>query len=249
MDHAFNGRWLRRAWLDNITGWVGDLTTATPGIPRLGYEGVFSAQHGWAFAGGVFDGDGGRGGGGEGSSSSSGSSSSALNVTLASLHRYCRKPYPYGYAYICGPLEDPHPPPLPQAGTGQSSSGGRAGGGNMHRHRRRRRRRLQFSDAPGMWAAINYPTVLGLLAINRTELAWEEYERNSLHWQAGVTPEIWIGLWTSADSVNAGADASGNNPPPLLAPFPSPEETILYQNTLGTSMSSRSKKLLGVVWC
>jgi hypothetical protein len=177
---AFNGRWLRRAWLDNITGWVGDLTTATPGIPRLGYEGVFSAQHGWAFAGGVFDGDGGRGGGGEGSSSSSsGSSSSALNVTLASLHRYCRKPYPYGYAYICGPLEDPHPPPLPQAGTGQSSSGGRAGGGNMHRHRRRRRRRLQFSDAPGMWAAINYPTVLGLLAINRTELAWEEYERNS----------------------------------------------------------------------
>jgi len=74
MDHAFNGRWLRRAWLDNITGWVGDLTTATPGIPRLGYEGVFSAQHGWAFAGGVFDGDGGRGGGGEGSSSSSSSS-------------------------------------------------------------------------------------------------------------------------------------------------------------------------------
>jgi len=100
-----------------------------------------------------------------------------------------------------------------------------------------------------MWAAINYPTVLGLLAINRTELAWEEYERNSLHWQAGVTPEIWIGLWTSADSVNAGADASVNNPPPLLAPFPSPEETILYQNTLGTSMSRRSKKLLGVVWC
>ena len=70
MEHAFNGKWLRRAWLDNVTGWVGDLPSPTRGIPILGYEGVFSAQHGWAFAGGSFDGDGGG----------------ALNTTLASLH-------------------------------------------------------------------------------------------------------------------------------------------------------------------
>jgi hypothetical protein len=180
MEHAFNGKWLRRAWLDNVTGWVGDLPSPTRGIPILGYEGVFSAQHGWAFAGGSFDGDGGG----------------ALNTTLASLHEHCRKPYRYGYAYICGPLEDPHPP---QQTTVAGSNGAATGTGGQASARRR----LQFSDAPGMWPAVNYPTVLGLLAINRTELAWEEYERNSLHWQAGVTPDIWIGLWTSADSVNA----------------------------------------------
>ena len=161
LRHAFNGRWLRRAWLSNATGWVGDIPQATPGIPILGYSGVFSAQHGWAFAGGVFDDD-----------------AAALNATLASLHEHCRKPYAFGYAYICGPLEDPHPP-TPQ------------------------RRRLQFSDAPGMWPAVNYPTVLGLAAINRTDLAWEEFVRNSLHWQASVSPHIWTGIWTSADSVNA----------------------------------------------
>ena len=191
MEHAFNGKWLRRAWLDNVTGWVGDLPNLTPGIPILGYEGVFSAQHGWAFAGGSFDGDGGR----------------ALNATLASLHEHCRKPYRYGYAYICGPLEDPHPPPQRPKETGNNgattSTGGRASVSTATRGKEAGRRRLQFSDAPGMWPAVNYPTVLGLLAINRTELAWEEYERNSLHWQSGVTPEIWIGLWTSADSVNA----------------------------------------------
>jgi len=85
MQHAFNGKWLRRAWLDNATGWVGDISRSTPGIPILGYEGVFSAQHGWAFAGGVFE-------------IGPDESNSALNETLASLHEHCRKPYPYGYA-------------------------------------------------------------------------------------------------------------------------------------------------------
>ena len=164
LKHAFNGRWLRRAWLDNVTGWVGDVPVHTPGIPLLGFAGVFSAQHGWAFAGGVFDSD-----------------AAALNATVHSLLKYCRSEHmPYGFQYICGPLENP----------GQS-------GGSSHR------RHLQFSDAPGMWPAVNYPMILGLVAVNRTRLAWEEFERNTLHWQANVSPGIWIGLWTSADSVNA----------------------------------------------
>ena len=201
MHHAYNGKWLRRAWVDEEIGWIGDLTNTTPGIPILGYEGVFSAQHGWAFAGGVFTED-----------------VSALNTSLASLLEHCRKPYNYGFAYICGPLEDPHPPPLnTEVESGRdihdattkksrskyavlSSDKGKALDSNRTTSRRRR---LQFSDAPGMWAAVNYPTVLGLLAVNRTDLGWEEYVRNSLHWQAGVTPDIWIGLWTGSDSVNA----------------------------------------------
>lgn len=94
LKHALtpgNERWLRRAWLDNETGWVGDVPVHTPGIPLLGYEGVFSAQHGWAFAGGVFDKD-----------------TAALNATLESLLKHCRtKETPFGFQYICGPLENP----------------------------------------------------------------------------------------------------------------------------------------------
>lgn len=186
MRHAFNGKWLRRAWLNAETGWVGDLTNPTPGIPILGYEGVFSAQHGWAFGGGVFD------------------NVSALNKTIASLLAHCREPYKYGFAYICGPLEDPQSSPANTTTTSRSKHAMLSSDkGRTPASSRARRRRLQFSDAPGMWPAVNYPMVLGLLAINRTDLAWEEYERNSLHWQAGVTPDIWIGLWTSSDSVNA----------------------------------------------
>eukprot|EP01052_Picozoa_sp_SAG31_P020975 SAG31_NODE_1600_length_7791_cov_15.201508_3_plen_643_part_00 len=88
---AWNGQWLRRAWLDNETGWVGDIAAKTPGIPRLGYEGVFSAQHGWAYSGGVFEGD-----------------EAALNKSLRSLLTHCRtNSTPYGFQYICGPLEKP----------------------------------------------------------------------------------------------------------------------------------------------
>eukprot|EP01052_Picozoa_sp_SAG31_P020976 SAG31_NODE_1600_length_7791_cov_15.201508_4_plen_92_part_00 len=53
-----------------------------------------------------------------------------------------------------------------------------------------------------MWPAVNYPTILGLAAVNRTQMAWEEFERNSLNHQARVSPHIWIGIWTSADSVS-----------------------------------------------
>lgn len=58
------------------------------------------------------------------------------------------------------------------------------------------------SSQAGMWPAIDHPIVLGLAEVGQTELAWEEFERNSMNWEATVKPDIWAGLWTSADQVS-----------------------------------------------
>lgn len=67
----------------------------------------------------------------------------------------------------------------------------------------------------GMWPALNHPLVLGLLKINQTTLAWEEWIRNSMNWQATVAPKIWPGIWTSADEV-----LSNNHPGLWTVNFP-----------------------------
>merc|ERR1712183_596525 len=52
-----------------------------------------------------------------------------------------------------------------------------------------------------MWPAVDHPLVLGLAHVHQIDLAWEEFERNSLQWQASVQPKIWAGLWTSGDQI------------------------------------------------
>ena len=103
----------------------------------------------------------------------------ALNASLVSLQAHCREGWRFGYAYICS--------------RGPTTAGNDAATG---------RRLQQYPNAPGMWPAVNHPTVLGLLAVNRTELAWTEFERNTLDWQARVSPDIWTGIWTGSDSVD-----------------------------------------------
>ena len=170
LDHAFNGewqpcdavfywlsagKWLRRAWFGDQTGWIGDY-----GAAAVHGKGMFSAQHGWSMLGGVFN-----------------AAPEALNATLTSLTTHCRAGSNYGYAYICDPARPP--PSRPSS-----------------------RNLLQYPNAPGMWPAVDHPIIMGLLAVNKSALAWEEYERNSLHWQTSVSPDLWVGIWTSADSVN-----------------------------------------------
>jgi hypothetical protein len=58
-------------------------------------------------------------------------------------------------------------------------------------------------EGPGMWPALTYPLSMGLANAGLVEKAWEEFTRNSLHWQATVTPRQWAGIWTSADEVSA----------------------------------------------
>ena len=53
------------------------------------------------------------------------------------------------------------------------------------------------SACPGMWPSLDHPLLLGLARMNETELAWEEWVRNSLHWQTNVTGgKQWVGQWS-----------------------------------------------------
>jgi len=69
--HAFNGQWLRRAWFGPEAGWVGDINSTSD--PKQPYPGIFSAQQGWAMAGGVFD-----------------DHPSEANTTIGNLRTHCR---------------------------------------------------------------------------------------------------------------------------------------------------------------
>jgi len=74
---------------------------------------------------------------------------------------------------------------------------------------------VDSGEGPGMWPALDYPTAMGLAAVGFVDEAWEEFQRNSLHWQATVNPRQWSGIWTSADevSINGGTGPVGTNYP------------------------------------
>lgn len=58
-----------------------------------------------------------------------------------------------------------------------------------------------------MWYSLNHPLVMGLVAVNQTEMAWDEFVRNSLHHQAATAPHVWSGVWTSGDVSHNDASA------------------------------------------
>jgi hypothetical protein len=58
----------------------------------------------------------------------------------------------------------------------------------------------------GVWPALNHPLVMAFAAVNVT-LAWQEWERNSLHTSATIFPDLWASVWSSADNVNGPASA------------------------------------------
>ena len=73
---AWNGKWIRRAWLGPDVGWVGDIA---------GHDsGIFSAQIGWALYSEVFPG-----------------SSRQSKIMVESMTEQCRDGWPYGFAYRC----------------------------------------------------------------------------------------------------------------------------------------------------
>jgi len=43
---------------------------------------------------------------------------------------------------------------------------------------------------------------MGLAAAGNASMAWDEFARNSLHQQAAVRPDQWLGVWTSSDTVD-----------------------------------------------
>ena len=130
LEAAWNGAWLRRAWLGPDVGWVGDVTGHGAG--------VYSSPVGFALLAGLFD-------------------PIRAQTAVDNVLARCRDAngWPYGLAYRCN-------------GTKELGS--------------------------GMWPAMNHPMVMGLVENGRDELAWEEYQRNTLQWQATVSPATWIGI-------------------------------------------------------
>jgi hypothetical protein len=138
MKHAWNGQWLRRAWLGSQVGWIGDLDNTG------NLSGLYSAQQGFALLGGVFD-----------------EHVEDLAAVLESLEDRCRGPY--GYNYLC----------FNNSGSGDS----------------------------GNWAALDHPLLMGLARMNQTALAWTQFLRNTMQWQATMLPSMWVGIWTAGDHV------------------------------------------------
>ena len=150
---AWNGRWLRRAWLGEDIKWVG---TSPAEVGNGTNVTLYSAQVGWALLANVFEGH-----------------AAEEAVQIKQLHEQCRgKDWTLGFGYRCNNTLDPRP-------------------------------------GSGMWPAVNHVTLMGLAMRNRTDEAWTEWRRNSLHWQASVNPDQWLGQWTSSDTVD-GAGSWGH---------------------------------------
>ena len=144
LEAAWNGHFLRRAWLGPEAGWAGDT-----GEAAVTDRGMYSSPLGFAMMAGLFADE-----------------PAKLQAAVSSLTEHCRDKggWHYGYAYRCN-----------------------------------------ISTAPlgaGMWPAMNHPMVMGLASTGHAELAWEEFLRNTMQWQATVSPAIWVGIWTSADTVD-----------------------------------------------
>mmetsp|Transcript_8216 Transcript_8216/g.15678 ORF Transcript_8216/g.15678 Transcript_8216/m.15678 type:complete len:1239 (-) Transcript_8216:96-3812(-) len=217
LEHAWNGEWLNRAWLGKDQGWVGGKTGSRAG--------VFSSPLGWAMMADLFK-----------------KNQTQTEKVVKNLLVHCRDGWPYGFAYECDVSNDtassgalrssaqrnlsatagpPAPPPvvLPTstaaAATRQTLRLARKS--DHPDPKTALRSQAESFAAAGMWPALNHPTIIGLVKSNQVEVAWEEFERNSLQWQATVTPATWIGLWTSADMVQVdGMPGVWTNPFPAL---------------------------------
>jgi hypothetical protein len=93
---------------------------------------------------------------------------------------------------------------------------------------------------PGMWPALDHPLLLGLARMNETELAWEEWMRNSLHWQTNVTGgKQWVGQWTSADAINNdGSPGVWTNNYPVLCMHRHAWPLVSIQQLMGVQFST-----------
>lgn len=138
---AWNGKWLRRAWLGLDAGWAGDIDGYDPG--------VYSSPVGWALLGNVFD-----------------AVPTQRAKAVAAVLNHCRDDagWRYGFGYRCS---KPYP----------------------------------YAAGSGSWPAQNHPFVMGLLRAGMSDLALEEFERNSMQWFATVSPATWIGIWTAGDTI------------------------------------------------
>ena len=87
---AWNGRWLRRAWLGEDIKWVG---TSPAEVENGTNVTLYSAQVGWALLAGVFEGH-----------------AAEEAVQIEQLHEQCRgKDWTLGFGYRCNNTADPRP--------------------------------------------------------------------------------------------------------------------------------------------
>ena len=54
----------------------------------------------------------------------------------------------------------------------------------------------------GVWPSIN-GTLIWALALHDPELAWDEWQKNSLARHAEMYPEVWYGIWSGPDVYNS----------------------------------------------
>lgn len=60
----------------------------------------------------------------------------------------------------------------------------------------------------GVWPAMNYPYAWAVSTLNAS-MAWDEWRKNSLAVEALAYPDLWAGIWGSADSVVSFAATDG----------------------------------------
>jgi len=53
-----------------------------------------------------------------------------------------------------------------------------------------------------VWASQSYPLVWALTKVNKS-MAFDEWIKNSLAYEAEIYPNYWAGIWSSSDSINS----------------------------------------------
>jgi len=140
-NQCWNGHWLKRAWVTDDVGWIGDLSGSA--------HGLFLSPQQWAILGGL-------------------PNDMAMTV-VGFIDDMLRKRSPIGAAQASAPYT--HTPP----GTGENGA---------------------------VWASQSYPLVWALTKVNKS-MAYDEWIKNTLAYEAEAYPDFWAGIWTSSDSVNS----------------------------------------------